>query len=107
MSRLRWVNDPHIEIVLSILTPFIAFRPAEHLGGSGRAGNRDDGTPRQLVWTRAHQATTRIQGVFFWDFFIYVIEGMVFLIWKPATGGMQGHLEREGAARDFCSGVRL
>ena len=25
-------------------------------------------------------ATTRIQGVFFWDFFIYVIEGMVFLI---------------------------
>jgi CPA1 family monovalent cation:H+ antiporter len=25
-------------------------------------------------------AATRIQGVFFWDFFIYVIEGMVFLI---------------------------
>jgi hypothetical protein len=25
-------------------------------------------------------AATRIQAVFFWDFFIYVIEGMVFLI---------------------------
>ena len=36
MLRLRrWVNDPLIEIVLSILTPFLAFWPPVHLGGSG------------------------------------------------------------------------
>ena len=36
MLRLRrWVADPQIEIVLSILTPFVAYWPPEHLGGSG------------------------------------------------------------------------
>src|SRR5216110_637061 len=31
-------------------------------------------------------AATRLQGIFFWDFFIYLIEGMVFLI-----TGLQAH----------------
>ena len=36
MLRLRrWVNDPSIEILLSILTPFIAYWPQEHLGVAG------------------------------------------------------------------------
>jgi len=36
MLRLRrWVNDPLIEILLSVLTPFLAFWPPENLGGSG------------------------------------------------------------------------
>ena len=36
MLRLRrWVRDPRIEITLSILTPFLAYWPPEHLGGSG------------------------------------------------------------------------
>ena len=36
MLRLRrWVKDPLIEIVLSVLTPFLAFWPPVHLGGSG------------------------------------------------------------------------
>ena len=29
---------------------------------------------------RLISAATRLQGIFFWDFFIYLIEGMVFLI---------------------------
>ena len=36
MLRLRgWVNDPSIEILLSILTPFLAYWPQEHLGVAG------------------------------------------------------------------------
>src|SRR6202051_925575 len=31
----RWVRDPRVEITLSILTPFLAYWPPEHLGGSG------------------------------------------------------------------------
>jgi CPA1 family monovalent cation:H+ antiporter len=31
----RWIDDPRIEIVVSILTPFLAYWPPEHLGGSG------------------------------------------------------------------------
>jgi NhaP-type Na+/H+ or K+/H+ antiporter len=36
MLRLRrWVDDPRIEITLAVLTPFLAYWPPEHLGGSG------------------------------------------------------------------------
>src|SRR6266536_4790833 len=35
MLRLRrWVGDPRVEIALSVLTPFLAYWPPEHLGGS-------------------------------------------------------------------------
>jgi monovalent cation/hydrogen antiporter len=81
MLRLRrWVNDPHIEIVLSILTPFIAYWPPEHLGGSGVLATVATGLHVSWYGPMMISATTRIQGVFFWDFFIYLIEGMVFLI---------------------------
>ena len=81
MLRLRrWVNDPHIEIVLSILTPFIAYWPPEHLGGSGVLATVATGLHVSWYGPMMISATTRIQGVFFWDFFIYMIEGMVFLI---------------------------
>ena len=81
MLRLRrWVNDPHIEIMLSILTPFIAYWPPEHLGGSGVLATVTTGLHVSWYGPMLISATTRIQGVFFWDFFIYVIEGMVFLI---------------------------
>jgi len=36
MLRLRhWVRDPRIEVMLSILTPFAAYWPPQHFGGSG------------------------------------------------------------------------
>ena len=36
MLRLRrWAADPRIEILLSLLTPFVAYLPPEQLGGSG------------------------------------------------------------------------
>ncbi len=36
MLRLRrWVQDPRIEITLSILTPFLSYWPPEYVGGSG------------------------------------------------------------------------
>ena len=80
MLRLRqWVNDPPIEIMLSILTPFFAFWPPAHLGGSGVLATRSR-TLRELERSRLISPATRLQGVFFWEFFTYVIEGMVFLI---------------------------
>lgn len=81
MLRLRrWVGDPRIEITLSILTPFLAYWPPEHLGGSGVLATVTAGLYISWNGLRLISAATRLQGVFFWDFFIYVIEGMVFLI---------------------------
>ena len=76
----RWVRDPRIEITLSILTPFVAYWPPEHLGGSGVLATVTAGLYISWNGLRLISATTRLQGIFFWDFFIYLIEGMVFLI---------------------------
>jgi monovalent cation/hydrogen antiporter len=81
MLRLRrWVNDPLIEILLSILTPFFAFWPPEHLGGSGVLATVTAGLYTSWNGPRLISPATRLQGVFFWEFFSYAVEGMVFVI---------------------------
>jgi CPA1 family monovalent cation:H+ antiporter len=81
MLRLRrWVKDPLIEIVLSVLTPFLAFWPPVHLGGSGVLATVTAGLYVSYNGARLINPRTRLQGIFFWEFFIYVLEGMVFLI---------------------------
>jgi CPA1 family monovalent cation:H+ antiporter len=81
MLRLRrWVRDPRIEILLSVLTPFMAYWPPQHLGGSGVLATVTTGLYISWNGLRLISAPTRLQGIFFWDFFMYVIEGMVFLL---------------------------
>jgi monovalent cation/hydrogen antiporter len=81
MLRLRrWVRDPRIEITLSILTPFLSYWVPEYLGGSGVLATVTTGLYISWNGFRLISAATRLQGIFFWDFFIYLIEGMVLLI---------------------------
>jgi monovalent cation/hydrogen antiporter len=81
MLRLRrWVHEPRIEVMLSILTPFVAYLPPQHLGGSGVLATVTTGLYISWNGLRLISAATRLQGIFFWDFFIYLTEGMVFLI---------------------------
>jgi monovalent cation/hydrogen antiporter len=81
MLRLRrWVRDPRIEILLSVLTPFVAYWPPQHLGGSGVLATVTTGLYISWNGLRLISAPTRLQGIFFWDFLMYVIEGMVFLL---------------------------
>jgi monovalent cation/hydrogen antiporter len=81
MLRLRrWVADPRIEIALSVLTPFLAYWPPEHLGGSGVLATVTTGLYVSWNGPRLIGAATRLQGIFFWDFILYLVEGLVFLI---------------------------
>ncbi|MGA2397057.1 MAG: Na+/H+ antiporter [Steroidobacteraceae bacterium] len=81
MLRLRrWVRDPRIEILLSVLTPFMAYWPPQYLGGSGVLATVTTGLYISWNGLRLISAATRLQGIFFWDFLIYVIDGMVFLL---------------------------
>jgi monovalent cation/hydrogen antiporter len=81
MLRLRrWVQDPRIEVMLSVLTPFLAYWPPQHLGGSGVLATVTAGLYISWNGLRLISAATRLQGIFFWDFLMYVTEGFVFLI---------------------------
>src|SRR6267154_5539078 len=87
MLRLRrWVGDPRIEITLSIITPFLAYWPPEHLGGSGVLATVTAGLYISWNGLQLISAATRPQGIFFWGFLIYLVEGLVFL-----TTGLQAH----------------
>src|SRR5579863_9329647 len=81
MLRLRrWVRDPRVEILLSLLTPFVAYWPPEQLGGSGVLATVTAGLYVSWNGVRLIPAATRLPGVVFWDFLTYLIQGMVFLI---------------------------
>jgi Na+/H+ antiporter len=81
MLRLRrWVREPRVEITLMFLTPFLAYWPPEHLGGSGVLATVTAGLYISWNGLRLISAATRLQGIFFGDFLIYLIEGMIFLI---------------------------
>jgi CPA1 family monovalent cation:H+ antiporter len=87
MLRLRrWVGNPRVEVMLSVLTPFVAYWPPEFLGGSGVLATVTTGLYISWNGLRLISAPTRLQGIFFWDFLIYLIEGMVFLL-----TGLQAH----------------
>jgi monovalent cation/hydrogen antiporter len=81
MLRLRrLVRDTRVEVLLSVLTPFLAYWPPELLGGSGVLATVATGLYISWNGLRLISAPTRLQGIFFWDFLIYTIEGMVFLL---------------------------
>jgi monovalent cation/hydrogen antiporter len=65
----RWARDPRVEITLSLLTPYVAFL-ATIAAGLFISWNGPLLIP----------AATRLQGIFFWDLLVYLLEGLVFLV---------------------------
>lgn len=81
MLRLRrWVDEPRVELVLAVLTPFLAYWAPEHVGGSGVLATVTAGLYASWNGQQLISSATRLQGVFFWDFILYLTEGMIFLI---------------------------
>jgi CPA1 family monovalent cation:H+ antiporter len=80
LQARRLAHDPRVEIVLSLMTPYVAYWVPEHLGGSGVLATVATGLYVSWNGPLLISSATRLQGVFFWDLIIYVIEGFVFLL---------------------------
>src|SRR6202166_4776617 len=79
--RLRhWAHEPRVEITLSLMTPYLAFWVPAHLGGSGVLATVACGLYVSWNGPRLIPSATRLQGIFFWDLIVYLIEGLVFLL---------------------------
>ncbi len=74
----RWTRDARVEITLSLLTPYAAFLIPAHLGGSGVLATMTAGLFASWNGPLLIPAATRLQGIFFWDLVVYLLEGMVF-----------------------------
>ena len=73
-------RDPQVEITLSLITPYVAFWVPEHLGGSGVIATVACGLYMSWNGPLLISSATRLQGIFFWDLVIYLIEGLLFLL---------------------------
>jgi Na+/H+ antiporter len=73
-------RDPQVEITLSLITPYLAFWVPEHLGGSGVIATVACGLYISWNGPLLISSATRLQGIFFWDLVIYLVEGSLFLL---------------------------
>ena len=76
----RWARDPHVEITLSLMTPYLSFLVPAHLGGSGVLATVATGLYVSWNGPLLIPAATRLQGIFFWDLLVYLLEGIIFLV---------------------------
>jgi monovalent cation/hydrogen antiporter len=76
----RWARDPRVEITLSLMTPYVAFLLPAQLGGSGVLATVATGLYVSWNGPLLIPAATRLQGIFFWDLLVYVLEGLIFLV---------------------------
>jgi Na+/H+ antiporter len=76
----RWASDARVEIILSLLTPFAAYWPPQAVGGSGVLATVVCGLYISWNGPLLIPSHTRLQGIFFWDLFIYILEGALFLL---------------------------
>lgn len=77
----RRLDDPPVEITLSLFTPFLAYIPAEHLGASGVLAAVTVGlylayqSPSGLF-----HPSVRLQAAAFWDVLVFLLNSMLFIL---------------------------
>ena len=76
----HYARDPKVEITLSLITPYLAYWVPEHSGGSGVIATVACGLYVSWNGPLWISSATRLQGIFFWDLVIYLIEGLLFLL---------------------------
>jgi Na+/H+ antiporter len=87
MLRLRHLaSDPRTEVLLALMTPFLAFWPPHALGGSGVVACVASGLYVSWNGRRLIRPDTRLQGYFIWDLLTWAIEALIFLL-----TGLQAH----------------
>jgi CPA1 family monovalent cation:H+ antiporter len=76
----RIVTDPSLDVTLSVITPFVAYVPAEEVGASGVLATVAAGL---YVGTRSLdiiEASTRLRTLAFWESAAFLLDGLLFLL---------------------------
>jgi CPA1 family monovalent cation:H+ antiporter len=79
-SLRRRLNDPPVEITISLLTPFAAYLPAEWLGVSGVLATVTAGLFIGRWAPRITGADPRLRGRAVWEMIVFVLNGLLFLL---------------------------
>ena len=107
---MRWVqkqlDDPPVQITISLLTPFAAYLLAERLTVSGVLSVVAAGV--YLGWhSTALSARTRLQAQAFWEMIAFLLNGFIFIMIGLQLPGILRSLSREPLARLTIYGLLI
>jgi CPA1 family monovalent cation:H+ antiporter len=106
---MRWVHrqldDPPVQITLSLLTPFLAYLPAEHLHVSGVLAVVAAGI--YLGWHSPVIVTARyrLQAFAFWEIVVFLLNGFVFIVIGLQLPGILRNLQGESLGGLIADGL--
>lgn len=113
---LRRLDDPPVQITISLLAPFVAYLGAEHLGCSGALSIVTAGVFIGWRLPRMITARTRLELNSFWQMLVYLLNGIIFIfigLQLPQVVGGLGHKSwrllayEAGVVSAVIVGVRL
>jgi CPA1 family monovalent cation:H+ antiporter len=76
----RRIDDPPVEITISILTAYLAYLPAEELGASGVVAAVTVGLYMGSQTSRVTNATVRIQSGPVWQILVFLLNSLLFVL---------------------------
>ncbi|MGO9543190.1 MAG: Na+/H+ antiporter [Rhodomicrobium sp.] len=103
----RWAHDPRVEITLSLITPYAAFWIPAQLGGSGVLATVAAGLYVSWNGPLLIPAATRLQGIFFWDLLVYLLEGFIFLVMGLQARTLIDSMDDQFSLRDVSFDILL
>jgi CPA1 family monovalent cation:H+ antiporter len=89
------IDDPPVEITISLFTPYLAYIPAEEVGVSGVLAAVTVGL--YLAWqapTGLFHPSSRLQALAFWDVLIFLLNSLLFILVglqiRPVLSAIEG-----------------
>src|SRR3954452_2245857 len=80
-AHLRgFVRDPSLDVTLSVITPFVAYVPAERLGASGVLATVAAGLWTGMRSLDVVEPGTRLRTLAFWQSATFLLDGLLFLL---------------------------
>ena len=76
----KWIDDPPVQIVISLLTPFAAYLPGERFGFSGVLAVVTAGLYVGWRSSEISDARTRLQAYPFWEMVVFLLNGIIFIL---------------------------
>jgi monovalent cation/hydrogen antiporter len=106
---IRWIqshlDDPPIQITISLVTPFIAYLPAERLHASGVLATVAAGIFLGWHSPLMISARTRLQVYAFWETVMFLLNGFVFIVIGLQLPGILQTLNRESLTGAVVSAI--
>jgi len=90
----RFVRDPTVQILVTLITPFVAYVPAEELHVSGVLATVVTGLYLGTHTEGVLQAASRVSGAMFWRTLMFLLESTLFVLLGLELRSVVDHLSR-------------